>query len=665
MSFTRTLMYLFMFFSLSWQMATATEVIQLGEEVRFKSGDDPNFSNPDWDDRDWEVLGWRTVPPEDFVGVCWLRATFTTSPDRKGKPIAFHRWRVIGAATFYLNGEPAFSIGQPGGSAAEEVPELAKHPKLAVLGEPWRVEANGDFTYVLAIRHSNFVLERDPFKNHIRPGVRFTIDDYDTTITHYREDTTSRYMNQWVLFGICISFSLLHFLLFVFYPKEKSNLFFAMVTLSWTALTYSGFTQPATFEHYLLINIVTNIAMASLIFFTVAMGHALMFVERSPILIGFLAFCLLYAIYGVLNPLKDGPDLWLLVLMIAEMVRVMSRNGRSDAMKEGWIIGLGSIPISCLTLYNFGVSTFGLSWSIIDSIYYHYGMIFLLFSMSVFLAYRMSNFRKSLEQQIIAVRQLSEENLNQELERVKLQTENDRKTAELEAAREFQLSMLPKTMPDHPELELAATMSTATEVGGDYYDVFVSRDQTLTCVVGDATGHGIQAGTFVAGTKTLFNALAEEQEPPVFLQKTSRALKMMGLRKMFMALTFARYRDQKLTLAAAGMPLALHYKHATKEVQEILLKAPPLASLPTFPYQTLQVELTPGDVVLIFSDGLPERFNPQDEMFGEARMKAILAEKGHLAPIQLLEIMVNAGAQWGEGRVQDDDITLLVIKRKA
>jgi len=88
------------------------------------------------------------------------------------------------------------------------------------------------------------------------------------------------------------------------------------------------------------------------------------------------------------------------------------------------------------------------------------------------------------------------------------EAENERKTKELEEARQLQLSMLPEDLPNLPNLDIAVYMQTATEVGGDYYDFHVGMDGTLTVVVGDATGHGMKAGTMVTATKSLFNILA-------------------------------------------------------------------------------------------------------------------------------------------------------------
>ena len=83
------------------------------------------------------------------------------------------------------------------------------------------------------------------------------------------------------------------------------------------------------------------------------------------------------------------------------------------------------------------------------------------------------------------------------------EAENSRKSQELEEARKLQLALLPEKLPDLPNLQIAVYMKTATEVGGDYYDFYISADGTLNVAMGDATGHGMQAGTVVT-LETIF-----------------------------------------------------------------------------------------------------------------------------------------------------------------
>jgi GAF domain-containing protein len=158
----------------------------------------------------------------------------------------------------------------------------------------------------------------------------------------------------------------------------------------------------------------------------------------------------------------------------------------------------------------------------------------------------------AIENVRLVERMIAEAGLRQELE-----AENEIRAKELEEARQLQLSMLPQALPQLPLLEIAACMEPAAEVGGDYYDFHLSDDGVLTVAVGDATGHGLKAGTLVTATKSLFNHLAQESEIPAIFQQSSRALKRMNLRSLFMAMTIAKVNSYQMTLGSAGMPLLI------------------------------------------------------------------------------------------------------------
>ena len=236
-----------------------------------------------------------------------------------------------------------------------------------------------------------------------------------------------------------------------------------------------------------------------------------------------------------------------------------------------------------------------------------------------------------------------------------------RKTEELESARNLQLSMLPKTLPLVQGLDIAVYMQTATEVGGDYYDFLTTEDGSMTAAIGDATGHGLQAGIMVAATKALFNSFAAENEPVGILQKTSQALRAMGLSKMYMGLTLARFRERAVCIASAAMPYALLYRKNRDLIEEVELKGLPLGSF-DYPYQQVDLQLGAGDVLLFASDGFEERFNDQDEMLGHIRVKDCFRESQRDSSREIINALVEAGEGWAKGRPQDDDVTFLVIK---
>jgi serine phosphatase RsbU (regulator of sigma subunit) len=243
-----------------------------------------------------------------------------------------------------------------------------------------------------------------------------------------------------------------------------------------------------------------------------------------------------------------------------------------------------------------------------------------------------------------------------------LKAENERKTHELEQARELQLSMLPEKLPEVHDLDIAVYIKTAAEVGGDYYDFKLGDDGTLTVAVGDATGHGLHAGTMVAATKSLFNALANHPEPVHILKKTSRALKEMGFRRMFMAITLAKIKKRQMILSSAGMPYTLIYRALSGNVEKVVLRGMPLGSFPDYPYQHKEFNLEKGDTVLFMSDGITEMFNQRKEMLGEERTEKMFAETAGLSPEQIIEHMVKAGEAWAGGHTLEDDMTFVALK---
>jgi len=244
-----------------------------------------------------------------------------------------------------------------------------------------------------------------------------------------------------------------------------------------------------------------------------------------------------------------------------------------------------------------------------------------------------------------------------------LQTENLRQTQELDAARELQLSMLPAELPDHSTVELAAYMKTATEVGGDYYDFDISDDDTLTLAIGDATGHGTRASIMVTATKSLWHAFSGDEDLTQVLEKSSRALKLMRLPKLYMSMALARVRDHTLELAGAGMPPALVYRAATQQVETVALEGMPLGG-PATSYHTTSVSLSPGDTVVLMSDGFPELFNIESEMLGYERVVRVFAEVASRSPEKIITHLMKTGETWANGRAQDDDMTFVVMKVK-
>ena len=248
-----------------------------------------------------------------------------------------------------------------------------------------------------------------------------------------------------------------------------------------------------------------------------------------------------------------------------------------------------------------------------------------------------------------------------EAEKRALEIENERKTKELEEARQLQLSMLPKKLPELPNIEIAAFMRTATEVGGDYYD-FRQDNGSLYVAFGDATGHGLQAGTMVTLMKGFFTSDSSKLGMQEFMNHCSKMIKEIELGRILMSFSYLKIEGNKMQVTSAGMPPIYYNDNNTGQVEEIVIQGMPLGAMKSFPYKVFEKEIHSGDTLLLLTDGLPEQMNSNEEMFDYTRVKDKFSEFSKLNPRDIIDKLVIEGDNWMNGAAQADDITFVVIK---
>jgi serine phosphatase RsbU (regulator of sigma subunit) len=368
--------------------------------------------------------------------------------------------------------------------------------------------------------------------------------------------------------------------------------------------------------------------------------------------------------------------------------------------EHSWVIGVGVIVFVLLVLTIFFINVFQIRPpEIFILVLFLIGLFGLPSSMSVYLARSIATTNKKLEHQLVEIKELSEKELKaqqkntdllletekekaakneavlqakaaelqakaSEAERRILEAENERKTRELEEARRLQLSLLPKTIPSPQELEIAVYMETATEVGGDYYDFYEDPNGELTILIGDATGHGLNAGTVVTATKSLFNSHGPNPDIVDTFFKMSSSLKQMNFRLLSMCLMLLKIKKNELRLSSAGMPPALIYRAESKNVEEFIIRGMPLGTANIFPYELQKTTIKSGDTILLMSDGFPELFNQSKEMFGYKNVQNEFLKCGNESPELIIEYLKKKMKEWSSNRVPDDDVTFVVIKAK-
>ena len=245
-----------------------------------------------------------------------------------------------------------------------------------------------------------------------------------------------------------------------------------------------------------------------------------------------------------------------------------------------------------------------------------------------------------------------------------IQAENERKTKELEEARQLQLAMLPKELPNLSKLEIAAFMETATEVGGDYYDYSIKDNGSINICLGDATGHGLKAGTLVSMMKSLFVSESVRLDMKTFFNSANETLKKMSLNKMMIAFSMINIYGSKIKISSAGIPPVFIYRKKTNEIDEINLSGLPLGAMRNSKYEVYENELEKGDTILMFSDGMPELQNSQNEMYGYERLKSCFLDNATKSCSEIIGYLKKESNNWVCNKDLDDDITFVVIKAK-
>ncbi|MFL2997159.1 MAG: two-component regulator propeller domain-containing protein [Candidatus Neomarinimicrobiota bacterium] len=248
------------------------------------------------------------------------------------------------------------------------------------------------------------------------------------------------------------------------------------------------------------------------------------------------------------------------------------------------------------------------------------------------------------------------------IQKQKKELEENRKSEELEKAREFQMSLIPQKAPEYPGYEFAFYMKTSTEVGGDYYDFFPQDDGSMYVVVGDATGHGLNAGMMVSITKAGLYA-SDFSEPNKTTSRLNQTIKSIDLGTTRMSLNMTRINGDSIEFTSAGMPPGYVFNKERSDSTELLVPGLPLGSMKNLKFKSSSFEMKKGDAFILISDGLPECSNHNGDMLDYQEVEKCVKENGDKNAQGIIDSLVNLGETWMNGLMNDDDITLVVIKK--
>jgi len=269
--------------------------------------------------------------------------------------------------------------------------------------------------------------------------------------------------------------------------------------------------------------------------------------------------------------------------------------------------------------------------------------------------------------------------LNAEISKRNVQIEND-----LYVARQLQQSLLPEpiAITDEPPSELEFQPSKrhfkndhvrisglylpCDALGGDLYDVMhFADDNNIGVTVADVSGHGVPAGFITAIFKAAFYRLTHIYKSPeqvLFHLNNELAHIITSGHYITSVFLYISEDGQTLTYSGAGHPYPLYYQKEAGNIQRLDKNGPPLVWFPDMEYPVCTIALSPGDKVLLFSDGISEMKNPQRDMLGEEALEQMFLSFISDSGITILDKMAYKLSDFTEGHPLEDDVSMVLIE---
>lgn len=485
--------------------------------------------------------------------------------------------------------------------------------------------------------------------------------------------------------GFASAIALLHLLLFLFYPRQRANLFFSIFACGVAIRAFSSDVLSASDYGGNTATIIALVKTASLALAAFAFVLFLYAAFSLPVArqfrIIFSVWIPLSLFQTIYRPLPGFALAQLLLpgFIIIESLRIILR-ALIERRDGAWIIGLGVI-LAALAPAKDAIARLGSPlpshWNIFIN---QLAVCGIIIANSIFLARNFARTNKNLEAQLVQVRELSERELEHERTAAGLRLQNEQERAklalveqELALAASIQQELFPKKMPTIHGYDIAADSRPARVCGGDYYDALsISKpgdngrmgSNYLFCVA-DVSGKGLPAALLMSNMQATLRALAGRFESLVelaartseLLYATSPSNKFVTavLLEIDVATGAGRY-------VSAGHNECILIRFDGHEPELLKSTGLPLGMMPGVAYEEKRFEMKAGDLLALYSDGVSEAQDRNEEEWGEARLCEYLRAVCREPAQKIVSGVFEEIDRFADGTTQHDDITLLIFK---
>ena len=236
---------------------------------------------------------------------------------------------------------------------------------------------------------------------------------------------------------------------------------------------------------------------------------------------------------------------------------------------------------------------------------------------------------------------------------------------ELAMARNIQMGLLPKEVPETKSLEIASYFNPADEVGGDYYDYFVLGEDRIGIVMADVSGHGASSALVMTMVKGILHTITLRFESPQqSLTEINSILSRIVPKEIFVTMTFLVFDLNKWLLhySSAGHNPLLYYNNSSNSCHLDELRGPALGISNRSVYKAKEIPLKAGNVFFIYTDGVTEAFNKNREMFEETRLTRALEESATKNADDIINHVTDQLTDFTGGAPQSDDVAMIAVK---
>jgi len=243
--------------------------------------------------------------------------------------------------------------------------------------------------------------------------------------------------------------------------------------------------------------------------------------------------------------------------------------------------------------------------------------------------------------------------------------EKERLERELELARELQQGILPHTFPDLPGVSCAACSRPAWQVGGDFYDVIPLSQGRVGLVMADVSDKGMSAALYMALTHSLIHAEARHRSSPRrALLSAHQLLLEMSQADMFVTAFYGVLDPVQGTLryARAGHDRPLLFSPSTGECRFLTAAGMALGIVEKVSLEEVRVDLRPGDLLVLYTDGITDANSPAGEFFGGERLRQVICAAGRLSAQGVCDLVFEHVERFQAEAVQYDDMAVLAVR---